>query len=347
MLRCLHRFRCRSTAAACWRAIASSTRRARSWASAASARAAGCCCCRASTTTIRCSCRSRRPSRRCWRPMSTFPWRTSNQGQRVVVGSGPTQGSPDIFLGWGEAEGKHFYVRQLADMKGSATFAEGNREGIERLDRILRPVRLGAGAGPCQVGRPGDDRRLLRHLAPRSTTRSPSSRWPMPGRPNRTTPHSTRRAAPAASRRLRVDGWMPEFGAPPALLARCNRRGGALGATPGLADIRAASGRRLRRQPVGATAGRPAGQELRPAVARPGRSLRLSLGPLRHDAAARRQSGGRRVGTAGYNTFIRVEGPPGQIDIACKVGDSTANGQVQIQGGQTRFVEVSMNSKWG
>ena len=49
----------------------------------------------------------------------------------------------------------------------------------------------------------------------------------------------------------------------------------------------------------------------------------------------------------GYNTFIRVEGPPGQIDIACKVGDSTANGQVQVQGGQTRFVEVSMNSKWG
>lgn len=49
----------------------------------------------------------------------------------------------------------------------------------------------------------------------------------------------------------------------------------------------------------------------------------------------------------GYNTFIRVEGPPGQIDIACKVGDSAANGQVQIQGGQTRFVEVAMNPKWG
>ena len=49
----------------------------------------------------------------------------------------------------------------------------------------------------------------------------------------------------------------------------------------------------------------------------------------------------------GYNTFIRVEGPPGPIDIACKVGDSTANGQVQIQGGQTRFVEVAMNTKWG
>lgn len=46
----------------------------------------------------------------------------------------------------------------------------------------------------------------------------------------------------------------------------------------------------------------------------------------------------------GYNTFIRVEGPPGQIDIACKVGDNTTNGQFQIQDGQTRFVEVSMKA---
>jgi hypothetical protein len=46
----------------------------------------------------------------------------------------------------------------------------------------------------------------------------------------------------------------------------------------------------------------------------------------------------------GYNTFIRVDGPPGQIDIACKVGDNITNGQVQIQDGQTRFVEVSMKA---
>lgn len=46
----------------------------------------------------------------------------------------------------------------------------------------------------------------------------------------------------------------------------------------------------------------------------------------------------------GYNTFIRVEGPPGQIDIACKVGDNTTNSQVEIQDGQTRFVEVSMKA---
>ena len=48
----------------------------------------------------------------------------------------------------------------------------------------------------------------------------------------------------------------------------------------------------------------------------------------------------------GYNTVIRVEGPPGQIDIVCKVGGNTTNSQVQIQDGQTRFVEVSMNG-WG
>ena len=53
-----------------------------------------------------------------------------NQGQRVVVGQRLTQGSPDIFLGWGELDGRHFYVRQLADMKGSASFAEGDDQGI-------------------------------------------------------------------------------------------------------------------------------------------------------------------------------------------------------------------------
>jgi hypothetical protein len=46
----------------------------------------------------------------------------------------------------------------------------------------------------------------------------------------------------------------------------------------------------------------------------------------------------------GYNTFIRVDGPPGPIDIACKVADNTTNNQVQIQDGQTRFVEVSMKA---
>ena len=53
-----------------------------------------------------------------------------NQGRRVVVGQRMTQGSPDIFLGWCEADGKHLYVRQLADMKGGMDFDEGNRDQL-------------------------------------------------------------------------------------------------------------------------------------------------------------------------------------------------------------------------
>ena len=58
-----------------------------------------------------------------------FPFK--NEGRRVVVGQRLTQGSPDIFLGWGHTEGKDFYVRQLADMKGSMNFGEGDRDQIE------------------------------------------------------------------------------------------------------------------------------------------------------------------------------------------------------------------------
>jgi uncharacterized protein (DUF2252 family) len=41
-----------------------------------------------------------------------------NHGQRVVAGQRLLQAAPDIFLGWGEQDGIHFYVRQLRDMKG-------------------------------------------------------------------------------------------------------------------------------------------------------------------------------------------------------------------------------------
>jgi Uncharacterized protein conserved in bacteria (DUF2252) len=45
-----------------------------------------------------------------------------HQGHRVVFGQRLTQGSPDIFLGWGEVDRKQFYIRQLADLKGSVAF---------------------------------------------------------------------------------------------------------------------------------------------------------------------------------------------------------------------------------
>jgi uncharacterized protein (DUF2252 family) len=41
-----------------------------------------------------------------------------NMGQRVVAGQRQLQSASDIFLGWGtEASGRHYYIRQLRDMK--------------------------------------------------------------------------------------------------------------------------------------------------------------------------------------------------------------------------------------
>jgi uncharacterized protein (DUF2252 family) len=61
------------------------------------------------------------------------------QGRRVVVGQRMIQGSPDIFLGWGPvnaANGSgHYYVRQLADMKGGLNLSEGDREARDGLSR--------------------------------------------------------------------------------------------------------------------------------------------------------------------------------------------------------------------
>ncbi len=46
----------------------------------------------------------------------------TDHGRRVVEGQRLIQGAPDIFLGWGELDGIHFYVRQLRDMKGGVEF---------------------------------------------------------------------------------------------------------------------------------------------------------------------------------------------------------------------------------
>jgi uncharacterized protein (DUF2252 family) len=50
----------------------------------------------------------------------------AHHGKRVVDGQRRTQAAPDIFLGWGEYEDTHYYVRQLEDMKGSANIARMN-----------------------------------------------------------------------------------------------------------------------------------------------------------------------------------------------------------------------------
>ncbi len=62
------------------------------------------------------------------------PSEFANQGQRVVEGQRLIQGAPDIFLGWGEQDGIHFYVRQLRDMKGGRDFSsDSKKEIIENL----------------------------------------------------------------------------------------------------------------------------------------------------------------------------------------------------------------------
>jgi uncharacterized protein (DUF2252 family) len=66
-------------------------------------------------------------------PFTPTPLHFKNQGQRVVVGQRLTQGSPDIFLGWGNVDGTDFYVRQLADMKGGVKFTDGDRSALAGL----------------------------------------------------------------------------------------------------------------------------------------------------------------------------------------------------------------------
>jgi uncharacterized protein (DUF2252 family) len=50
----------------------------------------------------------------------------ASQGQRVVVGQRLIQPAPDIFLGWAELHGFHYYMRQLRDMKGGVEFDPDN-----------------------------------------------------------------------------------------------------------------------------------------------------------------------------------------------------------------------------
>jgi hypothetical protein len=60
-------------------------------------------------------------------------------GRRVVIGQRMIQGSPDIFLGWGPVKpvngSSHYYIRQLADMKGGLNLNEGDREALGGLSR--------------------------------------------------------------------------------------------------------------------------------------------------------------------------------------------------------------------
>ncbi len=62
----------------------------------------------------------------------------SNHGQRVVVGQRLMQSASDIMLGWtmGQIRGRHFYIRQLRDMKLSVVVESMTPETMELYARL-------------------------------------------------------------------------------------------------------------------------------------------------------------------------------------------------------------------
>jgi hypothetical protein len=51
---------------------------------------------------------------------------------------------------------------------------------------------------------------------------------------------------------------------------------------------------------------------------------------------------GGRTAQLVSNSYLRLEGPPGPIEVDCKVGDKTGARQLEIVEGRTRYVEASM-----
>jgi len=45
-----------------------------------------------------------------------------------------------------------------------------------------------------------------------------------------------------------------------------------------------------------------------------------------------------------YNTYFRIDGPPGQIEVGCAAGDYRSSTQVDVAPGRVAFVETSMTA---
>ena len=62
----------------------------------------------------------------------------SHHGLRVVAGQRLTQAASDIFLGWSEGprSGRHYYVRQLWDVKGSGDPTAMDTQNLARYGAL-------------------------------------------------------------------------------------------------------------------------------------------------------------------------------------------------------------------
>jgi uncharacterized protein (DUF2252 family) len=88
-------------------------------------------------------------------PAGPLPWR--DRGERVVVGQRLLQAASDIFLGWTKGpEGRHYYVRQLRDMKAAVDIASMNAHLLKLYARLcgetLARAHAKAGGAPRIAG---------------------------------------------------------------------------------------------------------------------------------------------------------------------------------------------------
>ena len=128
--------------------------------------------------------------------------RYRQHGERVVQGQRMMQAASDIYLGWtkGVDVRRHFYWRQLRDMKGSA------------LVEQMRPLGLTFYAGICgwtlarAHARSGDPVAIAAYLGDSDAfdNRSPTSRSGTPTRTSRTTRSSSTRSDPGGWKRSRA-----------------------------------------------------------------------------------------------------------------------------------------------
>ena len=88
-------------------------------------------------------------------PAGPSPWR--QEGERVVVGQRLMQAASDIFLGWTKGpEGRHYYVRQLRDVKAAVDIASMDAHTLDLYASLcgetLARAHAKAGGAPSIAG---------------------------------------------------------------------------------------------------------------------------------------------------------------------------------------------------
>ena len=88
-------------------------------------------------------------------PAGPSPWR--QKGERVVVGQRLLQAASDIFLGWTKGpDGRHYYIRQLRDMKAAVDIASMDAHTLDLYASLcgetLARAHAKAGGAPSIAG---------------------------------------------------------------------------------------------------------------------------------------------------------------------------------------------------